>query len=96
LRLDENVNWAPLANSKAHSHTAIRLRDAVLTRTQFFAPAHGNPSYLRLTITQDLSEHVLILPFEDERLANAFNSKLLLLVGQTLEAVGSVEVQWLA
>ena len=92
MRLEENVNWAPLTLTNHNSGAAIRLRDAALTRTQFFPPAHGNPSYLRLTVSQDSSEHVLILPFEDERVGDAFNTKLLSMIGQTLEAIGSVEV----
>src|SRR5690242_6153223 len=93
LRLDENVNWAPLTTTtNPNSRTGIRLRDAALTQTQSFPAAHGNSSYLRLTVMQDGSEHILMLPFEDERVADAFNTKLISMMGQTLEALGSIEI----
>ena len=93
LRLNENANWEPLLYpSNRNSSTSIRLQEATLARTQFFPPAHGNSSYLRLTVRQDNSEHVVILPFEDEKIAERFNAKLLLQLGEPLEAIGSVEV----
>lgn len=74
-----------------NSSVAIRLRDALLTRTQFFPPAHGNSAYLRIAVTQDGSEHIIILPFDEPGIAESFNTKLLDLIGEPLEKVGALE-----
>ena len=92
LRLDENVNWRPLISSTgAKSRSGIRPSDAILNRTQLFPPAHNNSAYLRLTVTQDAREHVIILPFDDLFIAEQFYSKLVHMGGQTLERAGAVE-----
>ena len=41
---------------------------------------------------QDGKEHIIILPFDDFRLAERFNSEIVDLVGQTLDTLGAVEV----
>ena len=91
LRLDENVNWRPLISiTGAKSSSGIRLSEATLNRTQLFPPAHNNSAYLRLAVTQDGREHVIMLPFDDLHIAEQFQSKLVDLVGQTLERAGAV------
>jgi hypothetical protein len=93
LRLDENVNWRPLISTTgAKSRSGIRPSEAILNRTQLFPPAHNNSAYLRLTVTQNGREHVVMLPFDDPKIAEQFNSKLVDLVGQTLETAGALEV----
>ena len=93
LRLDENVNWRPLVSTiSAKSRSRIRPSEAILNRTQLFPPAHNNSAYLRLTVTQDSREHVIILPFDDLNIAEKFNVKLVDLLGQTLERAGALEV----
>jgi hypothetical protein len=93
MRLDENVNWLPLISiTRKKPSSGIRPHEAIFNGTQLFPPAHNNSAYLRLTVTQDGREHILILPFDDLRLAEEFNTKLVDLAGQTLESIGTLEV----
>jgi hypothetical protein len=93
MRLDENVNWLPLISAtRGRPRGGIRPSDAIFSRAQLFPPAHNNSAYLRLTVMQDGKEHIIILPFDDFRLAKRFDSELVDLVGQTLETLGAVEV----
>ena len=91
MRLDEHVNWRPLVSNSAKSVSTLRLDKAILNRTELFPAAHNNSAYLRLVVVQDGKEHLVILPFDDSKMAERFYDKLNGRSGETLKQLGEVQ-----
>jgi hypothetical protein len=95
MRLHEHENWGPLVSDTAGQPSlGIRPGEAIFMRIRFSPPTRDNSAYLRLSVVQDGKEHIITLPFDDLEAAEQFNRKLSGMIGGTLAAIGSVEIDW--